>query len=79
MTYLVYQGSSYHYFLVGLEKSFSTLKSERLGLYNGHDFDFIESNYNWLTALKVFWRYGDSIQQFNNFLNNMLNKFDRSV
>lgn len=62
---------------LGLQKRTSVFKDEKLGLYNGHNFDFIENDYHWLNVLKIFWRYGYSIKYLQDFVNGMLDKFER--
>lgn len=65
------------FFLSGLQKRTSTL-NPRLGLYNGKDFDFIESDNRMFNVIKILWRYGYSIKRLENFLSGMLDKFERS-
>lgn len=52
-------------------------KNEQLGLYNGKDFDFIENNYFIVNLLNIFWRYGYSVKRLQNFVNSMLDKFEK--
>jgi len=51
--------------------------NERLGLYNGKYFDFIENDYTIINSINILWRYGYSIRRLQNFIDNMLDKFDR--
>ncbi|KAJ6632986.1 Prenylcysteine oxidase [Pseudolycoriella hygida] len=51
--------------------------NERLGLYNGKDFDFIQSDYYLMNVIKMLWRYGYSTVKLQRFISKMLDKFDR--
>lgn len=57
----------------------SVFKNERLGLYNGKDFDFIENDNYLINLMNILWRYGYSIKRLQEFINSMLDKFERSV
>jgi len=62
----------------GLQKRISVFKNERLGLYNGKDFDFIENDNHLINLMNILWRYGYSIKRLQEFINNMLDRFERS-
>lgn len=49
----------------------------KLGIYDGKSFVFRESDFEWLTILKLMWRYGRNVVHWETFINEMLNKFDR--
>jgi hypothetical protein len=62
--------------------SFSGLKKRqpgysRFGLYNGHDFVFTESDWEIVTLAKLAWRYGYSVIKLQNYIGDMLKKFER--
>jgi len=61
----------------GLQKRKSIFKNERLGLHNGKDFDFIENDNYFVNLMNILWRYGYSIKRLQEFVNNMLDKFER--
>lgn len=52
--------------------------NDQLALYNGKDFDFIESDYYLMNVMKILWRYGFSVKNLQNFVDGMLDKFERS-
>lgn len=56
----------------------SVFQNEQLGLYNGKDFHFIENDYYVLNVMNILWRYGYSVIRLKNFINSMLDKFERS-
>lgn len=57
----------------------SVFKNERLGLYNGKDIDFIENDNYLVNLMNIVWRYyGYSIKLLQEFINSMLDKFERS-
>ncbi|XP_060835997.1 prenylcysteine oxidase 1-like isoform X1 [Rhopalosiphum padi] len=62
---------------LGLQKRKSVFKNERLGLHNGKDFDFIENDNYFVNLMNILWRYGYSIKRLQEFVNNMLDKFER--
>lgn len=49
----------------------------KLGIYDGKEFVFRESDSEWLTLLKLWWRYGSSVMSWNSLINDMLSKFER--
>lgn len=53
-------------------------KNEKLGLYNGLNFDFIQKENFMFNFMSIFWRYGYSVKRLKSFINEMLDKFDRS-
>lgn len=62
--------------VIGLKKLIPSV-NERLGLYNGKDFDFIENNSSIVNLMSIIWQYGYSAKRLKNFVHRMLNKFDR--
>lgn len=62
---------------LGLERRPPSSKNERLGLYNGNGFDFLESEYYFMNVMKMLWRYGYSTVKLQSFIGKMLDKFDR--
>lgn len=53
--------------------------SEKLAIYNGKEFVFTGSKFSVATIAKLFWRYGMDVYNINSWVENMLDKFDRSV
>lgn len=62
---------------LGLQKRKSVFKNERLGLHNGKSFDFIENDNYYINLMNILWRYGYSIKRLQEFINSMLDKFER--
>ncbi|XP_050441089.1 prenylcysteine oxidase 1-like [Adelges cooleyi] len=60
----------------GLEKNNNAV-SERVGLYTNDGFEFIESSNHMVNIMKTLWRYGYGIKEMKNFIDDLLNKFDR--
>ncbi|KAJ4439648.1 hypothetical protein ANN_07776, partial [Periplaneta americana] len=60
--------------LFGLKKKDS--RYSRFGLYDGRDFLFTESNWEIINLAKLIWRYGYGPLELDNYINNMLNKFE---
>ncbi|XP_021925663.1 prenylcysteine oxidase-like isoform X2 [Zootermopsis nevadensis] len=61
--------------LFGLKKRQS--RNSRLGLYNGREFVFTESNWGIITLAKMVWRYGYGTVKLQNYIGDMLKKFER--
>ncbi|XP_023708450.1 prenylcysteine oxidase 1 isoform X2 [Cryptotermes secundus] len=61
--------------LLGLKKR--QTRYSRCGLYNGHEFVFTESDWEIITLAKLAWRYGYSIIKLQNYIGDMLKKFER--
>ncbi|KAG4080356.1 hypothetical protein HA402_010848 [Bradysia odoriphaga] len=61
---------------LGLERR-SPPPDARLGLYNGNAFYFVESDYSFMNIIKMLWRYGFDTIRMQNFVEKMLDKFDR--
>jgi prenylcysteine oxidase/farnesylcysteine lyase len=59
----------------GLKKRQS--RNSRFGLYNGQEFIFTESDWKIITLAKLAWRYGYDIITLQNYIGDMLNKFER--
>lgn len=65
--------------MLGLQKRKPVFKNEKLGLYNGKDFDLIEKENYILNLINIFWQYGYSIKRLQDFISNMLDKFERFI
>jgi hypothetical protein len=49
----------------------------KLGLFDGKEFVFKESNYGWISTLKMFWRYGSSLWTLDSTTKKRLDMFDQ--
>jgi hypothetical protein len=49
----------------------------KLGLYNGHEFVFTESDWEVITFAKLTWRYGYGAIKLHNYVGDMLNNFEK--
>ena len=63
------------YLFSGLKKRKSTYS--KFGLYNGRDFVFTESDWEVITFAKLVWRYGYGAVKLQNYIGDMLDKFEK--
>lgn len=61
--------------LLGLKKRKS--RYSKLGLYNGREFVFTESDSEVITFAKLVWRYGYGAIKLHNYIGDMLDKFEK--
>jgi prenylcysteine oxidase/farnesylcysteine lyase len=65
----------YLLFFSGLKKRKS--RYSKLGLYNGREFVFTESDWEVITFAKLVWRYGYDAIKLHNYIGDMLDKFEK--
>jgi len=63
------------YLFSGLKKRKSS--DSKIGLYNGREFVFTESNWKVITLAKLGWRYGYNAVKLHNYVGDMLDKFEK--
>ncbi|KAJ9581485.1 hypothetical protein L9F63_023332, partial [Diploptera punctata] len=68
-------------YMVDFLKHFGLKKREngnsRFGLYDGKDFILTESKWELITLIKLAWRYGFGPLKLQNYIDDLLNKFER--
>ncbi|XP_077979266.1 prenylcysteine oxidase 1-like [Glandiceps talaboti] len=51
--------------------------SSKMGIYNGEEFVFIESDWSMVTFAKLFWKYGFNLIKLNSALKTLIDKYSR--
>ncbi|XP_018897991.1 prenylcysteine oxidase 1 [Bemisia tabaci] len=62
---------------LGLRKRSHCSSQENFGLYDGSKFVFMESDWSWVTMIKLAWRYGFSLSKITDNIDTMLSRFAR--
>uniref|UniRef100_A0A2S2QCA5 Prenylcysteine oxidase n=1 Tax=Sipha flava TaxID=143950 RepID=A0A2S2QCA5_9HEMI len=61
----------------GLKKRMELFNNQLLGIHNGINFDFVENSSEMINVIKMLWQYGYKVKHLQNFVDNMLEKFEK--
>jgi prenylcysteine oxidase/farnesylcysteine lyase len=77
-TFFYFFISKYIYLKLGLKKRMELFNNQLLGIHNGINFDFVENSSEMINVIKMLWQYGYKVKHLQNFVDNMLEKFEKS-